>query len=221
MKHEGSLTGTPISKPERICHSIRQAVRSGELKPGDHLVEFSLWMKHKVSRPVIREALRELKGEGLLTLVYGGGANLRVLSTTELVDRAFLLGSLYARAAEHGTGHRDAAWRQYFINRVHSFTQLSDPRFLTAYRQVLVELFDAMFLEKGAASPWETAQRLNPYLCIGHLTPTPSGFNESKADTQLLSAVVNPGVNRKLVTESAHNFIKVVFGLPPSSYSSH
>jgi GntR family transcriptional regulator of gluconate operon len=45
---------------------LRRAILGGELEPGTHLVETMLSARFRVSRAPIREALRELEGEGLV-----------------------------------------------------------------------------------------------------------------------------------------------------------
>ena len=45
---------------------LRRAIIGGELEPGTHLVESALSERFGVSRAPIRDALKELEGEGLL-----------------------------------------------------------------------------------------------------------------------------------------------------------
>ena len=51
---------------DQALRQIREAIRSGKLKPGDRLVEAQLAQEMHISRFPIREALRYLEKEGLV-----------------------------------------------------------------------------------------------------------------------------------------------------------
>ena len=51
---------------DEVAQMLRRAIISGELDSGTHLVESVLSERFQVSRAPIREALRELEGEGLV-----------------------------------------------------------------------------------------------------------------------------------------------------------
>lgn len=57
----------------KIMHSLRRAIEIGALEPGTRLVEKDLCQKLNVSRTSLREALRQLHAEGILTDVNNRG----------------------------------------------------------------------------------------------------------------------------------------------------
>ncbi|HET6952112.1 MAG TPA: FCD domain-containing protein [Acidimicrobiales bacterium] len=62
----------PREKPQRIADELRAAIVSGELADGDSLGhEPDLVERFGVSRPSLREALRILEAEGLITVLRG------------------------------------------------------------------------------------------------------------------------------------------------------
>ncbi len=62
----------PREKPQQIADELRQLIVSGELAEGDSLGhEPELVERFGVSRPSLREALRILEAEGLITVVRG------------------------------------------------------------------------------------------------------------------------------------------------------
>ena len=67
---------------ERALEALRAAITSGQYRPGDHLGEVELGKHLGVSRGTVREALRHLQQEGLVTA--GNRGMLRVNSV--LVD---------------------------------------------------------------------------------------------------------------------------------------
>ena len=52
-----------------VFNTLRQAILTGELKPGERLMEIHLADKLGVSRTPIREAIRKLELEGLVTMI--------------------------------------------------------------------------------------------------------------------------------------------------------
>lgn len=65
---------------EQTYQALRTSILSGELSPGERLVETQLAKQLEVSRTPIREALRQLQREGLVTVDTSGG--LRVISVS-------------------------------------------------------------------------------------------------------------------------------------------
>ena len=59
---------------ERILETIRDAIMSGALKPGEKVAEPELAERFGISRTPIREAFRQLESEGYLTVIPRKGA---------------------------------------------------------------------------------------------------------------------------------------------------
>ncbi|SFT89268.1 DNA-binding transcriptional regulator, GntR family [Geodermatophilus amargosae] len=70
---------------ERALDSVRSAIISGQYRPGDHLSEVELAGSLGVSRGTVREALRHLQQEGLVSA--GNRGMLRVSSLTSVEVR--------------------------------------------------------------------------------------------------------------------------------------
>lgn len=69
-----------------VFQTLRKAILTGELKPGERLMEIHLADKIGVSRTPIREAIRKLELEGLVTNVPRKGAQVAEISTKGLRD---------------------------------------------------------------------------------------------------------------------------------------
>ncbi len=71
---------------EQVIAALRRAILDFELKPGQRLVERELIERLGVSRTTVREALRDLISEGLVTVVPQRGAIVAIPSPEEAAD---------------------------------------------------------------------------------------------------------------------------------------
>jgi DNA-binding GntR family transcriptional regulator len=71
---------------QRVLDALREAIISGQLKPGARLTERELISMTSVSRTVIREALRQLETEGLVDMIPNKGPVVRILTAEEARD---------------------------------------------------------------------------------------------------------------------------------------
>jgi GntR family transcriptional regulator len=70
-----SLKRGPLPKYARLAQSVRHAIRSGELEPGERLpTEEELCAEFGVSRGTVQQALRQLIRDGLVRRQQGRGA---------------------------------------------------------------------------------------------------------------------------------------------------
>ena len=69
---------------ERALEAVRAAILSGQYRPGDHLGEVELAGSLGVSRGTVREALRHLQQEGLVTAGHRGMLRVNTLSSAEV-----------------------------------------------------------------------------------------------------------------------------------------
>lgn len=70
----------------QVLDELRQSIIAGRLEPGVRLVERELTAMMGVSRTVIREALRQLESEGLITIIPNKGPVVRALTLAEAKD---------------------------------------------------------------------------------------------------------------------------------------
>lgn len=69
-----------------VFQTLRTAILTGELKPGEHLMELQLADKLGVSRTPIREAIQMLEKEGLANIVPRKGAHVAKMTEKDLID---------------------------------------------------------------------------------------------------------------------------------------
>lgn len=92
----------PPSLTESVTKALRSGITDGRLKPGERLVEADLAARMQISRAPVREALRQLEFEGLVTGRPRRGYVVRELSPAELMeiyDLRVLVEPVLARAA--------------------------------------------------------------------------------------------------------------------------
>jgi len=91
----------------KVVDAVRAGIASGELAPGQRLVEGDLAVALGVTRASVRAALADLTAEGLLERVHHRGARVRAVSVAEAVEitecRMVLEGLCAAKAAEAAT----------------------------------------------------------------------------------------------------------------------
>ena len=69
-----------------IFETLRKAIVSGDIKPGERLMEVSLADQMGVSRTPVREAIRRLEAEGLVTMTPRKGTHVSELSVKDIMD---------------------------------------------------------------------------------------------------------------------------------------
>lgn len=93
--------------PSQIAARIGRAIVDGEFQPGQKLREVDLAQSFGVSRASVREALRMLESEGLVTILPQRGAQVTTLTAEEVRDifeiRAHLMGLACQRLAAAAT----------------------------------------------------------------------------------------------------------------------
>lgn len=82
-----------------VFNTLRQGILTGELKPGERLMEIHLANRLGVSRTPIREAIRKLELEGLVIMIPRRGAEVAQITEKNLRDVLEVRRALDAFAA--------------------------------------------------------------------------------------------------------------------------
>lgn len=69
-----------------VFRTLRRAILKGELKPGERLMEVQLANRLGVSRTPVREAIRKLELEGLVTMIPRRGAEVAEITEKNMRD---------------------------------------------------------------------------------------------------------------------------------------
>jgi len=144
------MVGTRIERhaaPLRaqVVRTLREDILEGDLVPGERLLENALCESYGVSRTVIREALRQLESENLITVLPGRGPIVTVLSEHDIealyeVRRVLegLAGELFAlRASEEQASALRAQLRAMEQAYLHGTVQTREQSKEEFYRLLL------------------------------------------------------------------------------------
>lgn len=94
-----ALSLSPRALYEEVAELLRQRIFKRELEPGSWIDELKIAEAYGISRTPLREALKVLAAEGLVTMKVRRGAYVTEVSERDLSDVYHLLGLLEADAA--------------------------------------------------------------------------------------------------------------------------
>ena len=91
-----------IAAPVRsqVVEMLRAAITGGQFAPGQRLIEKDLCDLMGVSRPSVREALRQVESEGLIVTIPNRGPSVSQLSRRDVASIYEVRGALEALAAQ-------------------------------------------------------------------------------------------------------------------------
>ncbi len=90
---------------DELIDRLREMIVMGDLKPGTKVPEQSLAVKFGVSRTPLREALKVLASEGLITLTPNKGASISALTLEDLEEAFPVMAALEALSGELACAH--------------------------------------------------------------------------------------------------------------------
>lgn len=125
-----------------VFKTLRQAILTGELKPGERLMEIHLANRLGVSRTPIREAIRMLELEGLVTMIPRKGAEVSRISKQDISDVLEVRASLDALAVRLCCERITEEEIQKLEDAVKAFSEAVASGDLTAVAQADVDYHD-------------------------------------------------------------------------------
>ena len=118
ISHALDVLGPPVLIRERAFDEIRDAIISGRIAPGARLIERELCDALKISRSSVREVLRRLEAERLISVEPRRGPTVMVLSLDEAAEiyeiRAMLESLVIRRFTELASSEEVSALEAIF-----------------------------------------------------------------------------------------------------------
>ena len=109
-----TLTPSPLARRalyQDVAERLRQQIFARELEPGSWIDEMKLCSEYGISRTPLREALKVLAAEGLVTMKLRRGAYVTEMSRDDVAQVYHLLALLESDAAGQVAAHATAAQR--------------------------------------------------------------------------------------------------------------
>ena len=107
-------TLTPRALYEEVAELLRQRIFARDLEPGSWIDELKLCADYGISRTPLREALKVLAVEGLVTMKVRRGAYVTEMSKDDVAQVYHLLALLESDAA--GTVAQQEHWHERIPN---------------------------------------------------------------------------------------------------------
>ncbi len=132
-----------------VFKTLRQAILTGELKPGERLMEIHLANKLGVSRTPIREAIRQLELEGLVIMVPRKGAQVASITEKSMTDVLEVRLALEKLAVELACKRINYEQKEILKQALFNFEKAVEQGNASEIAKADVEFHDAIFTATG------------------------------------------------------------------------
>lgn len=132
-----------------VFKTLRQAILTGELKPGERLMEIHLANKLGVSRTPIREAIRQLELEGLVIMVPRKGAQVASITEKSMSDVLEVRLALEKLAVELASKRISFEQKERLKSALEAFEEVVKGGDAIEIAKADVEFHDAIFDATG------------------------------------------------------------------------
>ena len=136
-------------EPQRVARVLRDQIVVGERAPGSRLVERDLADELGVSRVPVREALRLLVAEGLVTPRPRTWAVVRTFTDDDVDDLLDVRAALEGLAARRAAEHRDSARLQALDDALAAEDDAADRGDAAAARRAAADFHEALLAAAG------------------------------------------------------------------------
>ena len=99
------MDSVPVGKKSVCIDDLRRRILTNELDPGSYLDEVEIGETYGISRPPVREVLRQLAGEGYVVLHENRGAQVAPMSHKSLRNFFIAAPMIYAAVAKLAAQH--------------------------------------------------------------------------------------------------------------------
>lgn len=144
-----------------VFKTLRQAILTGELKPGERLMEIHLANKLGVSRTPIREAIRQLELEGLVIMVPRKGAMVASITQKSMRDVLEVRLALEKLAVELASERITDEQKEELKNALHNFEEVVKSGDASLIAKADVAFHDVIFEATGNMRLGQLANNLS------------------------------------------------------------
>ncbi len=177
-----------------VFQTLRKAILTGELEPGERLMETQLGEKLGVSRTPIREAIRKLELEGLVVMVPRKGAQVAPFTQKDIQDVLEVRAALEALACKLACSRMDdrSFLRLQLIITEYDYAVKEQDIEVMVQKDVEFHetIFNATNNEKLSQFFNNMREQVDRYR-IAYIKSTVENNNVSKEHTEILEALRN------------------------------
>lgn len=144
---------------EQATQLIRELIISGRLESGERIVESKIAREWRVGQPTVREALKSLEGEGLVTYAPNRGCSVTELTAGQIEQITRLRSALEILAIEIAVENRDKWDPQIIRDAINEMKDAAEKADANRYyqsdlrfHQKLWELSGNQYLTKALSS---------------------------------------------------------------------
>lgn len=151
----------PKTLKEYALEQLRNAIMLGQFKPGERLIERVLCEKLAVSRTVIRECIRHLESEQLVSVIPHTGPIVALLNIKEVKEiyaiRATLESQAVAKCAEHAD-EQTVKTLTHYLSQIKASLENNDV--IDALHETRL-FYQTIFEVADLSVAWELVNQLN------------------------------------------------------------
>lgn len=145
---------------ELTLDKVRDAITSGYFRPGDRLIERDLCTQLGVSRTIVREVLRHLESEGLVTNLPNRGPIVAELDADEARQIYEIRGALEGMAARHCAEQGDAALADRLAEALAAIVRAYQEKDMPGVLSRTTDFYELLFNDVGLRVAWDIEKQL-------------------------------------------------------------
>lgn len=184
----------PESLSETVYRYLEEAILQGKLKPGDRLKERELSETLNVSRPPIREALRQLAAEGLVRFIPRKGSivsGATIADVEEIYEIKALLEGFAARKTASHCSNNDIIKMKNLLNKMEKLVQKKNMREYFKVSSDFHHYFNKLSGNKKLFDIYEKLTKQVLWLQINYLSLSGREIRSLNEHKQILDAFIN------------------------------
>jgi DNA-binding GntR family transcriptional regulator len=186
--------GARATRADEVYHRLRSDILEINLQPGDQLDEDQLAATYGVSRTPVREALRRLASDGLVTLRPRRGASVAQISIREIWEIEQICELVEPLAARLAAGHMSREQLDDLGARLDACaTDNPSPDDFTRYMKLDVELHAAILEASGNGTMRDIVTHLHRRMNAVRLIANRHRYDQSLAEHRRIIAALLAG----------------------------
>ena len=156
----------PETLKETTLQELRRAITFGQFKPGDRLVERVLCEKLDVSRTVVRECIRHLESERLITVRPNNGPVVASLSLNDVKEIYWLRQQMEEEAVAKCALNSTAQDIAFLKSRCKSIAKAMNKKDIQTVLNHTHDFYERIFIVGDMNVSWDIENQLNRRIAI-------------------------------------------------------